>query len=341
MRRTLFLLVIFLSTWSSSVFAQDPQFSQFYAAPLYLNPAFAGSTELARVGVNYRNQWPAMTANFVTYSAYFDYFFEDYNSGVGLLLLSDREGLAGFVTNSVALQYSYQFRLFENLVVRPGLQASYNMRRMDFGNLVFGDQINFNGQFKPVTDDVFLGEANNNYLDIGTGVLVYSNRFWLGFAAHHLLEPNQTLIDEDSPLPRKYSVHAGYKIPLPTKTDLGFPGGYRDVSFTPTMQYKLQGEFSQMDLGLYFNYEPIVLGTWYRGVPFKPVEGFGNNESIVMLVGYSSNGLHVGYSYDYTISNLAVRNTGGAHEISLRYEFFLGDPRRPPKNVRRIPCPRF
>ena len=59
----LFILTIGLTT---GVFAQDPQFSQFYAAPLYLNPAFAGSSELARVGINYRNQWPAMPGNFVT-----------------------------------------------------------------------------------------------------------------------------------------------------------------------------------------------------------------------------------------------------------------------------------
>jgi hypothetical protein len=47
-----------------SVTAQDPQYSQFYAAPLYLNPAFAGATGQNRIGINYRNQWPAIDANF-------------------------------------------------------------------------------------------------------------------------------------------------------------------------------------------------------------------------------------------------------------------------------------
>ena len=69
-----------------SVTAQDPQFSQFYAAPLYLNPAFAGSTQQGRVGMNYRNQWPAIDANFTTISAYADFFIEDKNSGVGAFL---------------------------------------------------------------------------------------------------------------------------------------------------------------------------------------------------------------------------------------------------------------
>src|SRR5687768_15296278 len=80
--RLLTLLLLILLT-EGTVTAQDPQFSQFYAAPLYLNPAFAGSTNQARAGVNFRNQWPAIDASFTTLSAYFDYFIEDKNSGVG------------------------------------------------------------------------------------------------------------------------------------------------------------------------------------------------------------------------------------------------------------------
>ena len=86
------LLILFTAF---RVTAQDPQFSQFYAAPLYLNPALAGSTGQARAGINYRSQWPAIDANFTTMSAYFDYFIEDAKSGVGVILNRDVEGLAG------------------------------------------------------------------------------------------------------------------------------------------------------------------------------------------------------------------------------------------------------
>src|SRR5215475_728917 len=93
-RIPLIVLVLMLGI-VGAVTAQDPQFSQFYAAPLYLNPAMAGSTGQARAGINYRNQWPAIDANFTTMSAYFDYYIEDKNSGVGVLLTRDQEGLAG------------------------------------------------------------------------------------------------------------------------------------------------------------------------------------------------------------------------------------------------------
>ncbi len=321
--------------------AQDPQFSQFYAAPLYLNPAFAGSSELARVGINYRNQWPAYPTKFVTYSGFFDYYFDDYNSGVGLLLMSDVEGLAGLRTHSVALQYAYQLRITDGLILRTGLEGSYTMQGLDKANLIFPDQIGFEGQFKDVSDDNILNAGfANNYFDFGAGGLIHSDRFWLGFAASHLLTPVNSLIGAASQLNRKYSVHVGYKFLLPTVTDFSFQGGYRDVSITPTVQYKLQGNFSQLDAGLYFTYEPVVFGLWYRGLPFKPVDGISNHESLIFLTGISSNGLHIGYSFDYTLSQLGI-STGGAHEVSIRYEFFLGDPRKPPKNVRKLPCPKF
>lgn len=319
---------------------QDPQFSQFYAAPLYLNPAFAGSSGLARAGLNYRNQWPSLNANFVTYSAYFDYFFEDYNSGVGLLLMSDREGLAGLQSHSAALQYAYQLRLTKTLTFRPGIQVAASMKNIDFNRLVFESQINPNTGYDPSQGSGETGFNDNVfYADISTGGLIYSSRFWFGGAVHHLTEPDQSFSDEGvDGLPMKFSFHAGYKIPIDGAVSQAV--FRRDVSFTPTAQYKYQGKFDQLDIGLYFTYEPVVFGFWYRGLPIKKFEGLPNNESAILLVGISKDNLNIGYSFDYTLSELGIAS-GGAHEISLRYEFFLGDPRRPPKNVRRIPCPKF
>src|SRR5918993_2827834 len=115
MYRILLLFCVLMLALDSSVTAQDPQFSQFYAAPLYLNPAMAGSTGQARAGINYRNQWPAIDANFTTMSAYFDYFIEDKSSGVGIILNRDVEGLAGLRSLSVGLQYAYELQINENL----------------------------------------------------------------------------------------------------------------------------------------------------------------------------------------------------------------------------------
>jgi type IX secretion system PorP/SprF family membrane protein len=65
-------------------YSQDPTFSQFYANPLYLSPSFAGATEEYRLGMNYRNQWPAVPGVFHTYSISFDKAMPNFNSGIGV-----------------------------------------------------------------------------------------------------------------------------------------------------------------------------------------------------------------------------------------------------------------
>ena len=125
---TLVLLVIA----TTDLKAQDPQYSQFYAAPLYLNPGFAGTTPYIRAGANFRSQWPSLEANFTTYSFYLDYFAEEYNSGLGLLITADKEGLANLTSTSVGLQYAYELQISDRLTFRPGNSSGIRLTRYQF-----------------------------------------------------------------------------------------------------------------------------------------------------------------------------------------------------------------
>ena len=320
--------------------AQDPQFSQFYAAPLYLNPGFAGTTPYIRAGANFRSQWPSLEANFTTYSFYIDYFAEQYNSGLGLLITTDKEGLANLTSTSVGLQYAYELQINDRLTFRPGVQAAYVLRDINFNRLTFGDQFDETGFISPVTAEQFNTGENVGFVDFSFGGLLFSRNFWFGVAAHHLNTPNQSLVDSNSELPIKYSVHSGYRFPLPTNAGRGYNSDGRERSITPNFQYKRQGEFDQLEVGTYLTLEPIVFGMWYRGIPLQEeFEGFNDKESLIFLVGLTSGNLNIGYSFDYTISELDIAS-GGAHEISISYQF-PPDPRRPPRNVRQIPCPKF
>lgn len=332
---------------SEEVTAQDPQFSQFYAAPLYLNPALTGGTGQARAGINYRNQWPAIDATFTTMSAYFDYFIEDARSGVGIILNRDVEGLAGLRSLNVGLQYSYELQFSKNLGFRPGAQIALYNRDINFNRLTFGDQYNqITGEFLDVpTAEQFRTNFSKTFIDLSLGGVLFTKSAWLGVAAFHLNQPNQSIIDEESPLPIKLSVHGGFKYYMrPGVKGSGMYAREAERSIAPAFQYRHQGQFDQLDLGLYFTTEPLVLGLWYRGVPFKQVNGFVNNESIVLLLGFTNIGtkqaLNIGYSYDYTISKLGA-GSGGAHEFSMVYTWPMRDPRKPPRDKLVIPCPDF
>jgi type IX secretion system PorP/SprF family membrane protein len=331
----------------ATVTAQDPQFSQFYAAPLYLNPAFAGATGQARIGANYRNQWPAIDANFSTISAFGDFYNENKNIGLGFIINNDREGLLGLQSTNLGAMISYDLKITNGLSFRPGFQASMYNRSINFDKLTFGDQFDqTTGQVVNKNSIEGLNSGQSKFFgDMTMGGLFYSKNGWFGVTGAHLTQPDQSLVGSPDKLPMKISGHGGWKFLLrPGVMGSGFYSKPRERSITPTFQYRHQGRFDQMDLGVYYTLEPLIIGTWYRGVPFKSFNGIVNNESIVLLIGFTKKGakdiLNIGYSYDYTISKLGPAS-GGAHEFSIVYSWSTRDPRKPPKDKLIIPCPDF
>lgn len=337
MVRNLLVLLVLVGALSTqnSLQAQDPQFSQYYAAPLYLNPGLVGINQKGRMGINYRTQWPNLDANFETFSGYIDYHFEDYYSSAGLIFNRDSEGVAGLQSTSIGLQYAYQVQLNYQWTFRPGVQAAYFIRDLNFDKLTFGDQFGPNGIERDLTGEVFDTGLRATFFDLSFGGVLYNPSLWLGGAIHHVTQPNQSIAGGDSPLPRKISFHGGYRIPLSPgslRTDLG------ERSVTPSFNYRTQGQFDQLDVGAYFTLEPLLIGVWYRGIPIKNLDGIGNSESIIFMLGLQNKRTTFGYSFDYTISDLGI-GTGGAHEISIAYSFSLGDPLKPAADVRRLKCP--
>ena len=88
---------------------------------------------------------------------------------------------------------------------------------------------------------------------------------------------------------------------------------------------------------MYYFRSPLIFGVWYRGIPFATSQA---GDAIIALVGIKTDNVHIGYSYDYTISNL-LQNTGGSHEISLIFEFNRLSVSQQRKRIRAIPCPEF
>ena len=181
MRRTIFLLVIGALLMSSNSYAQDPAFSQFYANPLYLNPALAGSAQCPRVILNYRNQWPGIPATYVTYAASYDQYVDGLQGGIGLQAYHDRAGTGIINTNHVSGMYAYQLAVDKNISIKAGFQATYYQRSIDWSQLTFGDQIHRRYGFIYQTQLRLLFRNNVNKLDFSTGYPPLSlNRLYAG-----------------------------------------------------------------------------------------------------------------------------------------------------------------
>lgn len=319
--------------------AQDVQFSQFYAAPLYLNPAFTGSTERGRAGLNFRRQWPALNHSFTTVSVFSDYHLNNLNSGIGVILNQHTEDFLGFQSTEVGLLYAYKLKLTDDLVLRAGVQGSLFNKNINFEDLVFGNQIDIvNGQVVGPSGEVFNVDANSSFLSLSSGLLMYTNNFWFGASVHHINQPNQSFIDGSSVLKRKYSFHMGYKFSLASGGRLrSLSYQFQERSLGVAVNYKRQGGFEQFDLGFQLYLQPLVFGLWYRGMPWRQLENdLINADAIIALVGVELNkNISIAYGYDFTISKLA-NASGGAHEISFTYRF--GKVSRRSKRDTILPC---
>jgi type IX secretion system PorP/SprF family membrane protein len=339
-----YILIGFFGFMIVHASAQDIQFSQYYQAPLFLNPGFTGITPQQRVVFNHRTQWPNLPQAYSTYAASYDIFVEELRSGFGMLLTTDKMGSAGWQTSTFNVLYSFKVRLTEKLVFSPGLVFGYGTHGIDQSKLRLGDGLEFerDGEYYSVDPDQGrLGKQN--YFDVGAGFLFYSKSLWLGAAFHHLNKPNLSLLGDVSRLPIKTTIHGGARIDLSG----GGPkrNAIRSSYLTPSFIIRTQGpSFSQMDIGVNYHIDPVSVGVWYRGKPLlfeKSVIGGIQQDALILSMGLYFKSFNIGYSYDFTISQLQTAS-GGAHEISLMYEFQSKPASRSvKKKYRLIPCPTF
>lgn len=327
-------IVLMCLLFSGLAFAQDPQFSQYYASPLYLNPGFTGTAKAQRVAVNSRIQWTQLKSPFVTHAISYDIYNDHLNSGFGIMAMTDKAGSANLSTTTIGGFYAAKVRINDNWMVSPGLNFNYGSRGIDFDKLVFGDQIEYNG---PTLDDAVSQLNQRNYFDFGSGVVIYSKYVWMGFSALHINQPNHSLLGEDAKLPMKKSIHGGLRIPIKmhplSKVKLS--------AISPSFIYSEQGEFKQFDAGVNFIYDPVMFGLWYRGLPLdKNFSGKANQDALIFLLGLNLKFLEVGYSYDLSISEISA-NSGGSHEISIVYQFDGLNPRKVKRKDKYLPCPNY
>jgi type IX secretion system PorP/SprF family membrane protein len=319
MKKLLIIVIIGLSSFAAK--AQDPTFTQFYANPLYLNPAFAGSHGCPRFALNYRNEWPSLSGNYVTYSASYDQYFKNISGGFGVLATHDQQGQGTINTSMLGLVYSYHLTLGRKWKMMFGARAAWYQKFLDWDKLTFGDMIDPRRGFIYATGDVPRG-GSRGFFDASAGTVIFNKHFFAGFAAHHLNTPNESMIIGNSPLPMRFTGHMGAEI------QLGRQSKYANgTSIMPNVIYQYQNGFQELSVGTYVKYGAFNAGFWYR-----------NKDAFIMTIGVNTGKFKLGYSYDVTVSKLNNGVSGGSHEISLGLNLSC---KSTPISFKTISCPSF
>ncbi len=211
--------------------------------------------------------------------------------GIGLSLLGDQIG--PFRTTDIKAAYAFRLPVGSGgSALQIGVTGGVISKSLDGASL----------RPEQIPDPTLFNRASNLLVpDVGAGVYftLPEDRFYVGVSALHLTEPSlkDFTATGRSRIARHFYATAGYTARLSETIDL-----------LPSVFFKLAGTQYMVEGNLALRVQPVVLGASYR-----------LGDAVCALLGLqATEGLFVGYSYDYTLSRLGAVTTG-SHELVLVY----------------------
>lgn len=320
MKHLLFILIVCLFMASSAI-AQDPYYTQYYNAPLYYNPAFTGIDKGLKIRINYRDQWPQYSDDLKSYNFSMDVAerFMPGAGGLGIIVNTNKEGNGFIKRNQIGGSFSARIRMGDYWISQFGLMISYIQKQIDNDDFIWGDQLdNLHGLLYPNSSFAGFPNQNISYADLNLGYAAKYQKHYVsatfGVAVQHLTKPNESFSSLEQRLARKYLFSSDFVILQRSNPKMGF-------KFNPGLLYEYVGGYHTFTLGSNISKSVMYAGLWYRSKQSQ----IYNYQSVSALVGvnipmvnkYSR--LKLMYSYDISINNMT--GNGGAHEITLRFEF--------------------
>ena len=295
-------LTILLLLIVGSAKAQDAYFSQFYANPVLLNPALAGSEGKARFIVAHRKQWTNISS-YSTSSFSYDMPIGQ-TSGMAFQATNDIQ-MEGVIKQATAgLTFSHKLILDRNNMIGFGINANYYQKRFDWSTLVFEDQMRSGSENMYPTAERF-GTNNSQFLDVGAGVTFNSDKLLVGLNVAHINKPSEQINPEsETQLPMTYTMHLAYTLER-------YSFGKKTSYITPNVIYQRQGTSDYLNIGAYWSNDLLSLGAHYR-----------INQAVIASAGIAFDQFSFGYSYDYFLAS-SETSFGATNEFTISYKFDL------------------
>ncbi len=322
-----YIIIICLIGWSK-MYSQDPHFTQFYSAPMSVNPAYTGVfSGQARVITNFRNQWSNLGAPYTTTSLSVDVKVGEKSGkssnpfNIGAQFLTDKSMNGIFRSNYFGLTAAYHVPVDElgNQTIGAGLIGSFGDRRLDFSQTSFDQQFTSGGfDLNLPTGETAL-QNMKPFFSVGAGLIYrYDNTesgqfFEAGISAFNLNKPKQSFLsDPNEYLPARFSILSGYQRYLNDRWLINVKALYQQQA---AVSYVLGGA-SAACIADEKN-TLIGAGLWYRtGDAYSPY-----------LFGEYRN-FRLGLTYDISSSDLKVVRPAKSFEFSLQWRLASSFTRR-------------
>ncbi len=259
-----------------------------------VNPAYAGSRGTLSIGLLGRTQWVGIdgapkTATLSVHAPV------GRNLAAGFSAISDSYGPVQ--EQNIYADISYTISTSEEGRLAFGLKGGITLFDVGLLSAVLPQTL-------PGVDPLFSDNINELFPNFGAGAYYYNERFYVGLSVPNILETKH-LERQSGSITRAaeethYFLSAGYVFDLSA-----------DLKLKPAVLLKaVQGAPLQADISgnLLLN-DKLTLGLAYRW-----------DAALSGLIGFQlSEGLMIGYAYDWETTELNNYNSG-SHEIILRYE---------------------
>ncbi|MDR0541733.1 MAG: type IX secretion system membrane protein PorP/SprF [Dysgonamonadaceae bacterium] len=322
MKRTILACCILLFSAGQSLRAQfDMQLSNYWAAPNYYNPGYAGQSGNLELTGLYRMQWLGMEhapkSGILLGEMPLPVMGREH--GAGLFMYSDQIGL--FSTTMISGQFALKMKLFGGSL-GVGIQGGYITESFDGTKIEIPDDAEHN----PVDPAIPVAKVEGTSIDAAFGIYYTDSlkRWYVGFSAAHLFSPalelNENYVLD---IPRSYYFTAGYNIRLNNPllelrpsvllktTEMSSLYIDNDSLIASTKPNTLKGMWrqTQVDVSLRLVYNKMFWGgiSWRKG------------ESMILMLGGQFKMVEVGYAYDAPVFSDLIRTTSGSHELFIKY----------------------
>jgi type IX secretion system PorP/SprF family membrane protein len=295
-----FGILLIIASGLTSKAQQDPMYTQYMFNTQTINPAYAGTWESFSFMVLARQQWAGLLNAPETYTFSMQAPLKNERVALGLNLISDKIGLEKRFY--MFGDYSYLLPLNEKMKLRLGLKGGFT----NYTNNLSEYETNAPGS--GIVDPLFQGEIDRKFMpNFGIGGFLYGKKYYVGFSIPKIInqefENNYNNLSVNSEM-RHYFLIAGLIF------DLG-----ENVKFKPTMLTK--ATFSKetgapVELDLTANF--LIKERFWVGAMYRTGDSFGLIAQWII-----DKKMRIGYSYDYTTTNLQNFHSG-SHEIMVSYE---------------------
>jgi type IX secretion system PorP/SprF family membrane protein len=303
MKKIYFLTALAMLTFIDVSAQQDPHYTQYMYNMSVINPAYAGSKENLAGGLLYRKQWVNIE-DAPTTGTFFLHSPTGKNVGLGLSVINDKIGPVE--ETNIYGDFSYTLNMGGEHRLALGLKAGATFHKVGLFDEVFNNVPDAN-------DDAFASNTNNTFLNIGTGLFYYTNKYYVALSVPNMLKS-------------KHLDFNGKKFGTET-LHYFLTGGYV-FDLTPTVKFKpfamIKSSFTaptSVDVSTNF----LFNDQFEVGVTYRLEDSFG------AMVNYAiTPNLKIGYAYDHIVSDLKV-TTQSSHEVILLFDLNF------PKKVSRSP----